>query len=88
MTPALFTCFLEYLQTDQSPNQNTRESAVFFYNKTVMTKLIPPFQNSRIATAKKWVGEGRRDGSCSGRLFAKFSYFSYFHFDSLNNEKV
>ena len=36
-----------------------------------MTKLILSFQNSRIATVKKWVYEERRGGNRTGRLFQK-----------------
>ena len=76
----VFSCVdkLIDLRTDHSPSHNIHTHGVCLENVTMVTKLIPSLENSRIATVKKWVNKERSGGSRTRRLFQKVLIFPSF----------
>ena len=76
----VFSCVdkLVDLQTDHSPKHNIQACDVRLKNSTMVTKLIPFLENSRIATVKKCVDEERRGGTRTGQLFSEVLSFRIF----------
>ena len=69
-TTHVFSCVdkLIDLETDHSPSHDIEVYGTTSDNLTIVTKVIPFFENSRIATLKKWVHAERWGGGRAGLL--------------------